>query len=72
VIVTRITVALGVVLYVALWALALINGASPGMWNALVVSLVLLALIVGGTGLTSYLDLPRRPGPKFHDPDDRP
>jgi hypothetical protein len=67
VIVTRITIVLGMVLYAFLWIIAL-HGAST-LEPILAVPLILVVLIAGGSWLTRYLGLTPK-SPKFDDRDD--
>jgi hypothetical protein len=64
---TRVMVALGLLLYIFLWVLAA-NGASS-LVAPLLIPLVLMVLIAAGVGLDRYLGLtPRKQ--RFHEPDD--
>jgi hypothetical protein len=69
VIVTKIAIALGVILYLALWALAL-SGASQ-LVPILLIPVVLVALVGLGSWLTRYIGAPTR-APRFRDPDEDP
>jgi hypothetical protein len=67
-IVTRITLVLGVAVYLLLWALE-IHGASS-LLPFLVIPLVLAILVGGGNWLSQYIGLPERKV-KFEDPTDK-
>ena len=66
-IVTRVTIAVGVALYLVLWGFAL-DGASS-LYPILLLPLILVLLILGGSRLTTYLNVTPR-SPKFRDRDD--
>lgn len=66
-IVTKLTVAFGVVAYLTLWALAVTG--LPFLIFYLLLPLVLAALIALGAWLTRYMGLPTS-SPKFHQPGD--
>jgi hypothetical protein len=66
VIVTKITIAVALLVYVGLWILA-INGAR-GLLPILIVPLVLVVLIGAGSALTRYMGIPTH-SPKFNDHD---
>ena len=65
--VTKATIGVALLLYLALWALAL-DGAS-GLIEPLLIPPVLAALVAMGVALQRYMGLPAR-RPHFRDPED--
>jgi len=66
--VTRVTVVVGVLIYIGLWALV-VAGASALM-PILVVATVLVVLVAGGNLLQSYMGIPGRAQKFRQRPDD--